>query len=77
MPILFDTAIINYTRVNISCGDPNMGLELELRDLVRLVYPKFAPIVDVETLDSQATDPGAATRESDSSEQVLAAGELQ
>ncbi len=51
VPIVFDTALLNCARVNISCGDPSTGLELALQDLVRLVRPTFAPIVDLRALE--------------------------
>lgn len=75
MPILFDTAVIDYTRVNISCGDPLMGLELELRDLVRLVSPKFVPIVEAEARESQVPDPDVIPTQIDSPKQAAATGE--
>ena len=72
MPIVFDTAIMNYTRVNIGCGDPSVGLELELRDLMRLTCPKVAPIVEAVPLDAQVANAGEITEPVDSTERILA-----
>jgi prolyl-tRNA editing enzyme YbaK/EbsC (Cys-tRNA(Pro) deacylase) len=44
VPVIFDVAIAECTRVNISSGDPMLGLELAAQDLIRLARATFAPI---------------------------------
>jgi len=41
IPILFDNEIMRKEKVNISSGDPRAGLELDPKDLVLLIKPKF------------------------------------
>ena len=41
VPILFDNAIMKKDKVNISSGDPKAGLELNPRDLISLIKPRF------------------------------------
>jgi prolyl-tRNA editing enzyme YbaK/EbsC (Cys-tRNA(Pro) deacylase) len=47
VPVVFDQAIASCTKVNISSGDPLLGLELSQQDLSRLAGAQFAPIADV------------------------------
>lgn len=44
IPVIFDEAIAQCNRVNISSGDPMAGLELDPQDLIRLADAKQAPI---------------------------------
>jgi prolyl-tRNA editing enzyme YbaK/EbsC (Cys-tRNA(Pro) deacylase) len=44
MPVLFDEAISRCRRVNISSGDPALGLELEPQDLMRIANARLANI---------------------------------
>ncbi len=44
VPVLFDAAIADLVRCNISSGDPLAGLELDPADLVRVAGGRFAPI---------------------------------
>ena len=44
IPIIFDQAIAQCKRVNISSGDPLAGLELDPLDLIRLAGAQLAPI---------------------------------
>lgn len=44
VPVVFDEAIAGCTRVNISSGHPELGLELSQQDLTRLTGAQFAPI---------------------------------
>lgn len=46
VPVLFDQAIAACAKVSISSGDVMFGLELAAADLVRLVQPHFAPLVE-------------------------------
>ena len=45
VPILFDNGIMKKNKVNISSGDPNVGLELNPRDLIPLIKPRFGSII--------------------------------
>ena len=45
IPILFDRGILKNDRVNISSGDPRMGLELSKEDLVSLIKPIFGDVI--------------------------------
>lgn len=47
LPVIFDEAIARCTRVNISGGDPMLGLELGQTDLTWLARARFAPIAAV------------------------------
>jgi prolyl-tRNA editing enzyme YbaK/EbsC (Cys-tRNA(Pro) deacylase) len=47
VPVVFDQAIARCTKVNISSGDPLLGLELSQQDLSRLAGAQFAPIADL------------------------------
>ncbi len=49
VPVVFDEAIAQCGKVNISSGDPMAGLELDPQDLIRLAGAQLAPIVE-ETL---------------------------
>ncbi len=51
IPVVFDIAIAGCARVNISSGDPMLGLELAGADLIRLAQPRLASIA------APATDP--------------------
>jgi len=42
--VVFDAAIARCVKVNISSGDPMVGLELEASDLVRLSGASLGPI---------------------------------
>jgi Cys-tRNA(Pro)/Cys-tRNA(Cys) deacylase len=44
MPVIFDQAIVNCPKVNISSGDPSLGLELKTQDLIHLCRAQLAPI---------------------------------
>lgn len=44
IPVVFDEAISACARVNISSGDPMLGLELETQDLIRLAQGRLAHI---------------------------------
>ena len=44
IPVVFDEAISGCARVNISSGDPMLGLELETQDLIRLAQARLARI---------------------------------
>jgi len=44
VPIIFDNEIINKERVNICTGNPKAGLELNSKDLIGLINPKFGDI---------------------------------
>ena len=44
IPVIFDVAIENLEKVNISSGNPMAGIELFAKDLIRLINPKFANI---------------------------------
>ena len=46
VPVIFDTAIANCHRVNISTGDPMAGLELAPADLIRLAGARLANIAE-------------------------------
>jgi Cys-tRNA(Pro)/Cys-tRNA(Cys) deacylase len=46
IPILFDEAIASCTKVSISSGDPNAGVELDPHNLIRLAGAKMAPIAE-------------------------------
>jgi len=46
VPILFDEAIADCDKVNISSGDPMAGVELSSRDLIRLSGAQLAPIAE-------------------------------
>jgi prolyl-tRNA editing enzyme YbaK/EbsC (Cys-tRNA(Pro) deacylase) len=48
VPVVFDEAIACCTKVNISSGDPMLGLELSQQDLTRLAGGQFAPIAEVK-----------------------------
>ena len=49
VPVIFDEAIARCARVNISAGDPMLGLELDPQDLIRVAGAKLAPIAEVQT----------------------------
>lgn len=49
IPVIFDQAIAGCRRVNISSGDPMLGLELNPADLIRLANAEQAPIALIET----------------------------
>jgi hypothetical protein len=42
--VVFDEAISNCVKVNISSGDPMAGLELKAKDLIRLSGAILGPI---------------------------------
>jgi len=44
VPVVFDEAIGNLERVNVSSGDPMAGLELRPQELIRLAKATLAPI---------------------------------
>ncbi len=44
IPVVFDEAIAACTKVNISSGDPLLGIELAAADLIRLADAALAPI---------------------------------
>lgn len=44
LPVFFDEAIVLFTKVNISSGDPMIGLELDAQDLIMLAGASTAPI---------------------------------
>ncbi|MCD6478720.1 MAG: YbaK/EbsC family protein [Candidatus Diapherotrites archaeon] len=44
IPVLFDSGIMEKEKVNISSGDPKAGLELNPRDIVPLIKPRFGNI---------------------------------
>jgi prolyl-tRNA editing enzyme YbaK/EbsC (Cys-tRNA(Pro) deacylase) len=44
VPVLFDEAIARCSRVNISSGDPVLGLELDPHDLIRIANARLAKI---------------------------------
>jgi len=44
LPVVFDRAIAELDRCNISSGDPLLGLELAAADLIRLAGAVLAPI---------------------------------
>lgn len=46
IPVVFDQALRHLERINISSGDPRLGLELPLLQLLRVLGPvvRFAPI---------------------------------
>lgn len=44
IPVVFDQAIAAYVIVNISSGDPWLGLELAAQDLIRLAGAQTAAI---------------------------------
>jgi len=44
IPVVFDDAIVQSKKVNISSGDPMAGLELGTEDLIRLSGAILAPI---------------------------------
>ncbi len=44
VPIIFDNAIMKKDKVNISSGDPKAGLELNPRNLIPLIKPRFGNI---------------------------------
>jgi Cys-tRNA(Pro)/Cys-tRNA(Cys) deacylase len=46
VPVIFDVAIAQCQRVNISSGDPLAGLELDPQDLIRLAGAQLAPIAE-------------------------------
>ena len=46
VPVIFDEAIGQLRRVNISAGDLMFGLELDAADLIRLAGAQLAPIVE-------------------------------
>ncbi len=50
VPVVFDQAITRCTRVNISSGDPLLGLELSQQDLSRLAGAQFAPIANLNVM---------------------------
>ncbi|GIK43486.1 MAG: hypothetical protein BroJett011_73190 [Chloroflexota bacterium] len=52
VPVVFDQAIVHCTKVNISSGDPLLGLELSQQDLSRLAGAQFAPIADVNVIQN-------------------------
>jgi prolyl-tRNA editing enzyme YbaK/EbsC (Cys-tRNA(Pro) deacylase) len=46
IPVIFDVAIAQCQKVNISSGDPLAGLELDTQDLIRLTGAQLAPIAE-------------------------------
>ena len=44
VPVVFDEALAQHTKVNISTGDPMAGLELPTQDLIRLSRARLAHI---------------------------------
>ena len=44
IPVVFDEAISGCAKVNISSGDPLLGLELSTMDLIRLAHARLACI---------------------------------
>ncbi len=48
VPVIFDEAIARCTKVNISGGDPMVGLELDTQDLIRVAGARLAPISEFE-----------------------------
>jgi Cys-tRNA(Pro)/Cys-tRNA(Cys) deacylase len=46
IPVIFDQAIAACVNVNISSGDPLLGLELAAKELIRLARARFASISD-------------------------------
>jgi len=47
VPVIFDQAIGQCQKVNISSGDPMAGLELDSQDLIRLARAELAPIAEL------------------------------
>jgi prolyl-tRNA editing enzyme YbaK/EbsC (Cys-tRNA(Pro) deacylase) len=47
IPVIFDETIAGFENVNISSGDPMMGLELAAVDLIAAAGAELAPVVDV------------------------------
>jgi prolyl-tRNA editing enzyme YbaK/EbsC (Cys-tRNA(Pro) deacylase) len=45
VPVVFDEAIAECQNVNISSGDPMMGLDLKAQDLIRMANAQLARIV--------------------------------
>jgi len=52
VPVLFDEAIAACARVNISSGDPTLGLELDPQDLLRVAGARLARISEPLREDS-------------------------
>ncbi|MYE87929.1 YbaK/EbsC family protein, partial [Candidatus Poribacteria bacterium] len=48
VPVIFDEAITQCRKVNISSGDPAAGLELKIQDLISAAAPQIAAIADSE-----------------------------
>jgi len=48
VPVIFDKAIADCSKVNISSGDPMAGLELTTQDLIRLAGAQLASIAKDE-----------------------------
>lgn len=48
VPVIFDKAIADCPKVNISSGDPMAGLELAPQDLIRLAGAQLASIAEDE-----------------------------
>jgi Cys-tRNA(Pro) deacylase len=46
LPVIFDDTIAGYDKANVSSGDPRAGLELEARELIRVVRARLAPIAE-------------------------------
>ena len=46
VPVIFDAAITQCQKVNISSGDPAAGLELNTQDLIKAADPQIAAIAD-------------------------------
>lgn len=46
VPVIFDVAIAQCQKVNISSGDPLAGLELATQDLIKLAGAQLAPIAE-------------------------------
>ncbi len=44
IPIIFDGGIMGKEKVNISSGDPRMGLELNSEALISIIKPKFGDV---------------------------------
>lgn len=46
VPVIFDQTLLSYPQVNISSGDPWLGLELDPRDLLRVARAQVGVIVE-------------------------------
>ncbi len=44
IPVIFDDGIMGKEKVNISSGDPRMGLEINSEALISIIKPKFGDV---------------------------------